>query len=153
MKLADLFAGRQYPLQWYIDTGLVTRRYHPELPFAILNYTDACQFDRAWDLVTRNCRGLIYRFTDDEILARPFEKFFNDGEPGGAEVAEDALGEVTDKLDGSLGIIYPTPDGPAVATRGSFASEQALHATQVLRSRYSAWQPNPEWTYLVEIIY
>jgi RNA ligase len=61
---------------------------------------------------------------------------------------------VTDKLDGSLGILYPTPDGHAVATRGSFASDQALHATEIWRKRYAAdVRPAPGKTYLFEIIY
>src|SRR5439155_17561955 len=41
----------------------------------------------------------------------------------------------------SLGILYPTPEGHAIATRGSFASEQALHATEVLREKYAAFEP------------
>jgi RNA ligase len=62
--------------------------------------------------------------------------------------------EVTDKADGSLGILYPTVDGPAIATRGSFAGDQARHATQVYLDRYAgAWEPVDGWTYLFEIIY
>jgi len=61
---------------------------------------------------------------------------------------------VTDKADGSLGVIYPDgTGGHAVATRGSFASEQALHATAVLRERYRHWAPPAGLTVLVEIIY
>jgi hypothetical protein len=48
---------------------------------------------------------------------------------------------VTDKLDGSLGILYPTPDGHAIATRGAFVSEQALHATELWLDRYAGWLP------------
>jgi RNA ligase len=43
---------------------------------------------------------------------------------------------VSDKFDGSLGIAYRQPDGLwAIATRGSFESEQAKHATELLRDR------------------
>ena len=62
---------------------------------------------------------------------------------------------VTDKADGSLGIIYASPDGSgyAIATRGSFASDQARHATELLRTRYGAFVPPAGKTVLVEIIY
>jgi RNA ligase len=61
---------------------------------------------------------------------------------------------VTDKADGSLGILYPLPSGGwAMSTRGSFASEQAAHATQVLNERYGDFQPAPGVTTLVEIVY
>lgn len=54
----------------------------------------------------------------------------------------------------SLGILYPTPDGHAIATRGSFTSEQALHATEIYRARYAGkWAPDPAVTYLFEIVY
>src|SRR5262249_10985093 len=61
--------------------------------------------------------------------------------------------EVTDKADGSLGIIYPTPDGYAVATRGSFTSDQAVRATEILRRRYPGWVPPEDHTVLVQIVY
>jgi RNA ligase len=62
--------------------------------------------------------------------------------------------QVTDKADGSLGILYPLPSGGhAVATRGSFTSEQARHATDVWRQRYSEHAPRPGTTLLFEIIY
>ena len=53
----------------------------------------------------------------------------------------------------SLAVVYPTPDGPAIATRGSFASDQAVHATEVLRTRYGTWAPPAGMTVLAEIIY
>jgi RNA ligase len=61
---------------------------------------------------------------------------------------------VMDKLDGSLGVLYPLPDGGhAVATRGSFVSEQALWATEHWREQYAhRFTPNPAWTYLFEVI-
>ena len=67
----------------------------------------------------------------------------------------EAAVEVTDKHDGSLGILYPAPDGRnAVATRGAFESAQALHASELYRREYErAWRPESGWTYLWEIVY
>jgi len=145
-----------------IAEGLIRHQRHPSLPLTILNYTEMCQHSRAWIPTTRACRGLIIRISEPtlletaQVIARPFPKFFNVGEPGAPEVTEELLAApatVTDKLDGSLGILYPTPDGPAIATRGSFTSEQALHATAILRERYPHFVPQPDFTYVFEILY
>jgi len=145
-----------------LSDGLVRLQQHPTLPLTILNYTERCQHDRIWNTTTRACRGLIIQIEEGAlwetatVVARPFPKFFNVNEPGAPEVTEAlpyAPATVTDKLDGSLGILYPTPEGPAIATRGSFTSEQALHATALLRERYPQFDPNPDMTYLFEVVY
>ncbi|MFD6415772.1 RNA ligase [Streptomyces sp. NPDC060194] len=136
-----------------LDEGHVRVQTHPSLPLRILNYTEKAQFERAWNDVTRRCRGLVVD-ERDRVLARPYAKFFNLSEHPAGTFAPDAPVAVTDKMDGSLGILYPTPDGHAVATRGSFASTQALHATRVWRERYAAANtPVPGVTYLFEIIF
>jgi RNA ligase len=141
-----------------VEDGLVRRQEHPELPLAILNYTEKAAYDSIWNEVTLQCRGLIYDFQTNEVLARPYPKFFNYGQPGAPELHLDEPAIVTDKLDGSLGILYPTPTGHAIATRGSFTSDQALHATELWQASYTfaltpGFSPNPTFTYLFEIIY
>jgi RNA ligase len=119
----------------------------------IHNYTEKAQYESAWNPVTLACRGLIAGL-DGGVVARPFGKFFNYGQPGAPEVGLGAPVRVTDKADGSLGVVYPDGTGGyAVATRGSFSSDQALHATAVLRERYGHWAPPAGRTVLVEIIY
>ena len=63
--------------------------------------------------------------------------------------------EISCKLDGSLGILfYSEPEQTwRIATRGSFSSDQAVHATQLWHAHHGAIAPNPSWTYLFEIIY
>lgn len=142
-----------------IEGGYIRRQIHPKLPLAILNYTEKAQFERVWNDATRKCRGLIYRTDDDgkrEIVARPFEKFFNYGEttpPAPSEYTSPVV--VTDKLDGSLGILYPDGYGQwCVATRGSFTSDQAIHATGKLQEYIAkGWEPHEDFTYLWEIVY
>jgi RNA ligase len=135
--------------------GFVRRQEHPSEPLMIYNYTAAAQYGRVWNDVTRQCRGLIVHSETGQLIARPFPKFYNYGEheEGSLDVTAKAI--VTDKLDGSLGILYPLSDGThAVATRGSFTSEQAIHATEVWRSRYAMnWTPMSGITYLFEILY
>lgn len=136
--------------------GHVKRQVHPREPYAILNYSDKCQYERGWNRTTLACRGLVYNFTDGRLVARSWPKFFNYGEPEAATLDLSAPAVVTDKIDGSLGILYRTMCWAAewaVATRGSFTSDQALHATAILRTRYSDFVPPDGWTVLVEIVY
>lgn len=141
--------------QKYIDDDLITEREHPIEPYLIYNYTPKCQFSKAWDEVTMQCRGLIVHKDTREIIARPFPKFFNyeeyiangwtipDGEP-----------RVFDKRDGSLGILYFGITGtPYIATRGSFISDQAQWATSWLRKHIDFCNFDKNFTYLFEIIY
>jgi RNA ligase len=140
--LADMVGG-----------GYIRIQNHPSLPLLIHNYTEKAQYENVWNAATLACRGLVVS-RDGRVLARPFAKFFNHGQPGAPELDLDGPVAVTDKADGSLGVLFPTPDGWAVATRGSFDSEQARHATKVWRSRYAgSFQPPEGLTLLFEIIY
>jgi RNA ligase len=124
-------------LQELIANGYVRRQVHPSEPLAILNYAEKTGFEKAWNDVTRACRGLIYNVDTLEVVARPFYKFFNYEELGPEFVFPSGRVTVTDKQDGSLGILYPLPSGGwAVATRGSFASDQALHATKLFNDKF-----------------
>jgi RNA ligase len=120
-----------------IDAGDVRVQTHPEFPeLCIFNYTEATQFSKKWNNITLQCRGLILNNRTGEIVARPWEKFFNLGERDN-RIDFNGPVEVTDKMDGSLGILYQRPDGAfAIATRGSFASAQAVHATALLGDKY-----------------
>lgn len=132
----------------------VRYQHHPTLELTILNYTAACQYDGAWNDTTRACRGLIYSSDTSEVVSRPWPKFHNYGEHELGTFDLEAPVLATDKLDGSLGILYPTPQGHAIATRGSFTSDQALHATALYKARYAgSWTPDDGLTYLFEIVY
>jgi RNA ligase len=152
VTLAELFDADL--LRHCLDERLVVARKHPSAPLTILNYTERCQYERGlWNPVTLACRGLIH---DEEgrIVARPFRKFFNYGQQDGGEFDSTARVIVTDKLDGSLGILYPTGDGHAIATRGAFLSEQAIHASALWQFRYEQHVTVPRgWTFLFEIVY
>ncbi|MEU4428445.1 RNA ligase [Actinoplanes sp. NPDC024001] len=135
-----------------VETGHVRLQRHPTREFVIYNYTEACQYSAAWTPVTLACRGLVVD-AGGRIVARPFAKFFNHTEGAAPALDPGAAVTVTDKADGSLGVIYHDGSGLAVATRGSFASDQALHATELLRTRYPGFVPPAGLTVLVEIIY
>lgn len=141
---------------------LVKARYigvqkHPEADLFIYNYTQRCQYDRVWTEETMTCRGLILD-SAGKIVARPFKKFFNLGEPYGEATVLPPVGvpfKVYDKVDGSLGILYWLNGVPRIATRGSFTSDQAIEGTKMLQEIMAGkfGMFNPELTYLFEIIY
>ena len=153
MKYTQLF--KHDDLLQEIAEGYVRTRKHPTLPLEILNYSEKAQYEQRWNAVTRNCRGLI---VDDagNVVSRPWPKFWNLGEHDGVKFPKidlDAKCVTQDKVDGSLAVLFPTPDGPAIATRGSFESDQAKWATNWLRENFPDWKPDPRTTYLLEIVY
>jgi RNA ligase len=138
-----------------IAEGYVRERAHPNADLWILNYAEKAAYERNWTDVTRTCRGLIIN-GDGHVVARPWGKFFNYGEherDGMPALDLTTRVDVTDKMDGSLGILYPLLDTYMIATRGSFSSDQAYHATQIYLSRYADFEPDPDLTYLFEIVY
>ena len=139
-----------------VDTKYISIQKHPTEELFIYNYTQKCQFDRVWTEETLMCRGIIVD-KEGNILAKPFNKFFNYEEHVGEDSKLPQLPledfEVFDKLDGSLGILYWIGDTPHIATRGSFTSDQAIKATQILHNKYKNVKLYPGVTYLFEIIY
>lgn len=137
--------------------GLITLRAHDELPLLIANYTPEVQYERLWDEheLIKQCRGLIID-EDGEVVARPFEKFFNLEEHQEFDSLPDIpvfeRFEVYEKLDGSMGIIYWYEGKWRVATRGSFHSDQADKARELLQN-YETEKMDKFYTYIVEIIY
>lgn len=87
------------------------------------------------DPIVQSCRGIILNETQDwDIVARPFDKFFNEGEGHAAKIDWNTA-RVQEKLDGSLAIVYfyrgtwhmatsGTPDGSGqVGSHGMTFSE------------------------------
>jgi T4 RnlA family RNA ligase len=134
-----------------IQQGYILSQTHPTLPLTIYNYTAKAQFDRYWVEATLHCRGLVLD-NDYRSIARPLPKFFNLDEHKGK--IPDGVPNIYEKLDGSLIILFHYQGQWEVASRGSFASEQA-HMARVLLADYQADldKLDREYTYLFEIIY
>jgi RNA ligase len=138
------------------DAGYIEVIKHPTMDIYICNYTKVAQATHIWNEATEQCRGVIVD-ADWNIVARPFNKFFNYEEllEMGREIPNLPF-EVYEKLDGSLGILYWGNDGlPYISTRGSFNSDQAKHATQILHTKYADKFDllDKSKTYCFEIIY
>ncbi len=149
----------------HIEDGVVRKQVHPQYhdQLYILNYSEVAQFDRIWDDVTKVCRGLIVATTPegDIVLARGFNKFHNLNteyvpESLEANLPRDVSPLATQKLDGSMGVFYRWDHQFWIATRGSFASDQAQWATRWVREHVEK-HGNPVWidgyTPVFEIIY
>lgn len=140
-------------LKKMIAEKYISVQKHPKYELFIYNYTQKAQFDRVWNNETMQCRGLIADASMN-IVARPFPKFFNLQEAiNQGEVIPTDEFIVTEKMDGSLGILYWVENKPYIATRGSFISDQSVKANEILRKKYAHLKLNQDWTALFEIIY
>ena len=91
-------------LQKYHTDGLLHKQTHPTLDLTIWNYSPKVQYEKLWDDITLQCRGLVTN-SKGEIVARPFKKFFNYEEHKPEDIPnEDYV--VYEKMDGSLGILF-----------------------------------------------
>ena len=145
MLVGELFS--LHKLYKHIREGYISKQRDGSAacPLLIYNYTHKCQWEKAWDEVTTQCRGLVVNENTGMIVARPFKKFFNLGE---MEKIPEGPYRVFDKMDGSLGIgVRPG----MIATRGSFESDQAKEANK-LYSQYGCQWPD-DITPLWEIIH
>jgi RNA ligase len=86
-----------------------------------------------------------------EIAARAFDKFYNWMQDG--KTSHGQIVAVTEKMDGSLGILYRVDGEYRIATRGNFHSDQAEWATKFLHEHYRLDDLPNELTLLFEIIY
>lgn len=136
-----------------IEAGYIKVNQHPTEDLFIYNYSETTQFERIWNEITLQCRGLILD-GQGRVVARPFPKFFNLEELVNEPIPNLPF-EVYEKMDGSLGISYVVNGDLFIATRGSFISEQSIKANELLNTKYAEAkvQMNPAITYLFEIIY
>jgi RNA ligase len=91
-------------LEKYYQDGLLLKQTHPNLDLTIWNYSPKVQYDRLWDDITIQCRGLVTN-SKGEIVARPFKKFFNYEEHKPEDIPNEEY-VVYEKMDGSLGILF-----------------------------------------------
>ena len=126
---------------------------HRELPLSVFNYTPKTQYERAFGdyPILRLCRGIVL---DDEgkVWASPFPKFFNYEEHDVSELPHGQKIEITQKMDGSLLIVFRYEDKVVYSTRGSFYSDQAIAGGQLFRELYEEDWVQDGLTYLFEYV-
>ena len=148
-------------LEQYRQQRLLTMQRHPQHShLQIWNYTAECQYSKAWDAVTTQCRGLILDTQREQVHAACLEKFWNLAEyhqQGWPVPDEPPL--IFEKYDGWYGALSWIDDEPWISTRGSFVSPGAVVATAWFRqimpsmtTRELDFWRNPDVTHLFEII-
>jgi len=124
-------------LEEYIKNGLIRKQKHPDFNLWIYNYTKECQYEGKWDEITKMCRGLVLD-SEGNIIARPFEKFFNHNEI--ERIPDDNNYRIYEKLDGALIIAFSYRGKLVVASRGSFTSDFALLAHRLISNNLQLLQ-------------
>lgn len=129
----------------------------------LLHYSQFPTYSRDWNNLTKYSRGIVFDLDDYSIVVHPYDKFFNylEHEETKDNNLPDLPYEVSTKLDGSEGILYPAKDGSIrIITKGSFDSEQGKFATELLWSKYkhqvnfiSTRRLYNNYTFTFEIIY
>jgi hypothetical protein len=148
-------------IDWLLNERYLTKRKHPTLPLWILNYSAKCQYEPYWTPETLACRGLVVD-EQNQIVARGLPKFFNHDEIHKFPALSEQFGQhilggdpvvVTEKMDGSLILVFTWEGNTVVATRGRFDSPQAHMAREILDRKYPecGWAGNG--TYLFELIH
>jgi RNA ligase len=122
----------------------------------LYDYSKSCTYERAWNDATRIARGLVLDIPNKEVVALPFEKFYNQGdehELNGLELGDFCKGGFFEKMDGSCVIIYFYNGEWCVNTRGSFDSDQAIKGKELLDSQIDTQLLMKGVTYICEVIY
>ena len=157
MKLREYLKVSNEELQNYVNEGWVDTSFHPTFPLVIFTYSRKTVAEQHWDKVTTKCRGLIANTETDDIVARPFEKFFNYGDPVSATFETDERplparepDYILEKMDGFLCTHYVWEGKNYIASKGSFDSPHAKWATAWLNTRHPAFLVPPGFTAVFE---
>lgn len=106
-----------------------------------------------WNWFETVSRGLILNRKTGEIVARPFDKFWNYLENGRTPDKLAHITHIFEKADGSFGILFRENGHYRVTTHGSFWSEQGVWATRFLNQYYDLTGLPDNLTLMFEIIY
>lgn len=138
--------------------GVRIARSDKYLNLVMLHYdAPLVHFANNWTEFNRMCRGLIVDLKNKKIIAYPFDKFFNLDEQPETEIGVLLnLGdfEVSEKLDGSMIIIFKDPNtGKYVATtKGSFDSEHGEFITKRITPKLKNDALHNKYTLIFELI-
>lgn len=106
----------------------IAAKRHAEFPSLVLLKYNQISSPMAEPLV-QQCRGIILDESDGwEIVSRPFDKFFNYGEPLAVQL-DWSTAKAQEKLDGSLMQLYWYDDAWRVASSGTPDASGPVNAT------------------------
>ncbi len=128
---------------------------HPKLPLIGFKYQANAPKD---DPIVRECRGIVLEAESWDLVAKPFDRFFNAGEDLEA-FASFHWNQCwcQSKEDGSLVILYNYRGTWFLNTSGSFGTAKVSFSDQTWIEHFQEAigidldQFNPKWTYLFEL--
>lgn len=130
--------------------GDVSAKLNETGDLVIFNYTAAAAAAGRWNWFERHSRGLIMDMNGN-IIARPFDKFFNAGEQmpnAGTKVVA-----IREKMDGFLVIVYWWQGAWRAASRGSLTGPHTELATKMLANSPARKFGETSHTFLFEAIH
>ena len=140
-------------LKELVKLGYVRCQRHNSLPLTVYNYTQKTQYESALDTypILYSCRGLVLD-DDGNIAGRGFNKFKNRSEilPNERIGINDPI-EISDKMDGSLLILFKYKGQIVSTTRGSFNSEQKVLGEKMFYNMYDESWIEDGKSYLFEV--
>lgn len=149
---------REFYKHQLVEDGYIQEKFSEDGTLVLYNYTNKCIYEKKWNHHTLNSRGHVYQVNPRRLVARAFPKFFNLSELAVSKqrnLLKKTDYIITEKLDGSLGIIYFYEGKWRINTRGSFNSDQAQEALKIIEEKYDLnfTFNSKDITILVEIIY
>jgi RNA ligase len=132
-----------------IAAGLVHRTDDPDTGLSVYTYSKRTVYNQAWTPITRLARGLVIDHRVDAVVATPFVKFHNYGEPG----APDPEGAFTlaEKLDGSMMSLFRWNGQGHISGRNRMTHHASIAAREHFGSR--PWEPlDPGVTLIAEYL-
>ena len=139
------------------EDGWLMSQVHPTLPLTIWNYTNKTQWEGYWTEITLMCRALITD-SDGNIVAYPLKKFFNYGELAAEGAVPTGDYKMYKKMDGSLIQLFNYNGHWVVSSRGSFTSDHAQYAAEILNDKYPIYDTEfdgleEDCNYIFELIH
>jgi len=136
----------------YVEKGWVVTQKHPTLDLTIYNYSRQTEFEKFWDGITLNCRGTVFN-SKGALISKTLPKFFN-YEEGRTNLPDNFSNTIIyEKLDGSYIQLFNYQDQWVVSSKGSFTSDQAIWAEEILNNKYTEYvNLDKSLSYVFELI-
>lgn len=157
-KTITMYQPNFTELDKLVEQGYLRKQVSPCGKLFLLDYTDKCTYERKWNKHTENNRGTVYEITTGKVISRPYKKFYNFGEltvSRQRNLLKSKEFLVLEKLDGSMIQAFYYNNKWNFATRGSFTSDQAKKAEEIVLKNYSNHFDHlrKDVTLLFEVIY
>lgn len=133
-----------------VNDRLVYRNIDPDTGLAVFTYTKETVYSQAWTPITRLARGLVIDLAERKILATPFTKFYNLGEPAAPPVPAGAF-DLEEKVDGSMISAFTWRERWLTSGRNRMIS----HQSQAARDLFTTLDHRgltPGVTYILEYV-